>query len=279
MKKLFLILSCPTIIASCTVDKIKIVEELNQNINSRNYKQLSENLVENFEYMRFREDSIHNKEYFIEIYSKPTLKNNNFKDEIIDLGETDTSVFTIERHYRPIDTILQVKNLTEFKKTYYFNGNRVSKITIDTILNEGKYEDEMTKLSDQAIMFIEDKYGKDIEELNEKDRQNYFYENFLNYFLEYSKLSVKEKNEYKIRSYLKGTFISNDNPFYKRLEFKGKSTVIIYDPYIGFGFPTSYVIDEDFIRIRTDKSDLLLEIKDEKTLVGEGWAKGTFIKK
>lgn len=43
-------------------------------------------------------------------------------------------------------------------------------------------------------------------------------------------------------------------------------------------FPTSYERDENFIRIKTDKSDLLFEIKDEKTLVGEGFAEGSFVK-
>lgn len=36
--------------------------------------------------------------------------------------------------------------------------------------------------------------------------------------------------------------------------------------------------DENIIRIRTDKSDLLFEIKDSQTLIGEGFARGTFRK-
>lgn len=70
----------------------------------------------------------------------------------------------------------------------------------------------------------------------------------------------------------------SETSIYRKLVFKGKSTVVIYDKFIGIPFPTSYVIDEDYIRITTDKSDLLLRIKDNKTLEGEGWAKGVFKK-
>lgn len=79
-------------------------------------------------------------------------------------------------------------------------------------------------------------------------------------------------------NYLSGTYTSDDNSFYKSLTFKGKSTVVIKDAFIGMSFPTSYERDENFIRIKTDKSDLLFEIKDEKTLVGEGFAEGCFVK-
>ncbi len=87
-----------------------------------------------------------------------------------------------------------------------------------------------------------------------------------------------QKSEEKTSNTLSGTYTSDDNPFYKSLVFKGKSTVVIKTIF-GIDFPTSYERDENFIRIKTDKSDLLLEIKDAKTLVGEGFAKGTFVKK
>ena len=43
-------------------------------------------------------------------------------------------------------------------------------------------------------------------------------------------------------------------------------------------FASGYELDEDVIRVKTDKSDLLFVIKDSQTLVGEGFAKGTFRK-
>jgi hypothetical protein len=43
-------------------------------------------------------------------------------------------------------------------------------------------------------------------------------------------------------------------------------------------FPTSYDLDGKLIRLKTDKSDLLFTIKDDKTLVGEGFAEGVYKK-
>lgn len=64
---------------------------------------------------------------------------------------------------------------------------------------------------------------------------------------------------------------------YSAFEFKGKDTVVIKG--MGQSFPTSYIKDGKLIRIRTDKSDLLLTVQDRRTLIGEGYAKGTYIKK
>ena len=37
--------------------------------------------------------------------------------------------------------------------------------------------------------------------------------------------------------------------------------------------------DEEFLRVKTDKSDLLFEIISEDTIKGEGFAEGLYIKK
>ena len=75
-----------------------------------------------------------------------------------------------------------------------------------------------------------------------------------------------------------GTFFSQDNPLYKSLTFKGKKTVVIRDAIFGMEFPSEYEKDEEFLRVKTDKSDLLFEIISEDTLMGEGFAKGLYIK-
>jgi hypothetical protein len=277
MKKLSLVLFLAITLTNCTVDKTKIVEDVIENINSKNYKESSKYLAEDFKYIKFNSDSIYDKTYFMEVFNKPSIKGNNFIYNIVDIEETDSTVSTKEEQYRPWDTILQVGTYTEVRKTYYFTGEKINKIIIDSILNEEKYVEEFNELISPVNEFIEEKYGNEIEELKGKVRLDYLYENVLSYFIEYSKLSDEEKNEYKISSYLKGTFTCKGG-IYAKLVFKGKSTVVIYDGFIGIPFPTSYVIDENYIRIRTDKSDLLLKIKDSKTLEGEGWAKGTYIK-
>ena len=88
----------------------------------------------------------------------------------------------------------------------------------------------------------------------------------------YLKISNSFKSKSIINS-LSGKYNCSDKCIYHSFEFKGESTVIIEN-----FFPSSYVIDKNYIRIKTDKSDLLLKIQDEKTLIGEGFATGTYIK-
>lgn len=75
---------------------------------------------------------------------------------------------------------------------------------------------------------------------------------------------------------INGKWISKDNFLYPILEFKGKSTVVI-KTVMGI-FASSYERDEEFLRIRTDKSDLLFEIVNEDSIIGSGFAKGIWIK-
>jgi len=63
---------------------------------------------------------------------------------------------------------------------------------------------------------------------------------------------------------------------YPHFKFHGESTVMI-GSFIG-DLACSYVRDQDYIRIRTDQSDLLLRIVDSDTLIGEGFAKGIYIR-
>lgn len=75
-----------------------------------------------------------------------------------------------------------------------------------------------------------------------------------------------------------GIYVNTKDGIYKKFDFKGESTCTIIDGFFGFPFSTSYERDGNLIRIKTDKSDLLLTIKDSETLIGEGWAEGTYIK-
>lgn len=75
---------------------------------------------------------------------------------------------------------------------------------------------------------------------------------------------------------INGKWASKDNPLYPFIEFKGKSTVLIKT--IMGPFASSYERDEEFIRVRTDKSDLLFEIVNEDSIIGSGFANGLWIK-
>jgi hypothetical protein len=76
-----------------------------------------------------------------------------------------------------------------------------------------------------------------------------------------------------------GTFVAEGNTLYKSLTFKGKKTVVVRDAFFGMDFPSEYEKDEEFLRVKTDKSDLLFEIISEDTIKGEGFAEGLYIKK
>ena len=76
-----------------------------------------------------------------------------------------------------------------------------------------------------------------------------------------------------------GTFVAESNTLYKSLTFKGKKTVVVRDAFFGMDFPSEYEKDEEFLRVKTDKSDLLFEIISEDTIKGEGFAEGLYIKK
>ena len=75
-----------------------------------------------------------------------------------------------------------------------------------------------------------------------------------------------------------GTYISDENPIYKSLTFKGNNTVVIRDGFLGMEHVSEYIIDDNFIRIKAEPSDLLFEIISRDTLSGEGFAKGLYIK-
>lgn len=74
-----------------------------------------------------------------------------------------------------------------------------------------------------------------------------------------------------------GLYKNEKGGIYNSFEFKGESTVVI-GTILGIPYTSSYVKDGNLLRIRTDKSDLLLTIKDDNTLIGEGFAKGEYKK-
>lgn len=88
-------------------------------------------------------------------------------------------------------------------------------------------------------------------------------------------VSCKDINPFKKEFVLDGTYVSK-KALYKSFTFKGNSTVVIN--CFGFDFATSYEKDGNLIRIKTDQSDLLLEIITPDSLVDEGFAKGNFKK-
>ncbi|MET4072993.1 hypothetical protein [Hymenobacter sp. UYCo722] len=198
------------------------------------------------------------------------IKERQINFSLLAIHGTDSVVTTEERITTMMDSLLQVKPTIEIHKTYRIQDGKINSITLDSTLYDEEHEkstnEKVAALSYWAVETYSIQNGEGIDK------------NYSKYLTEYSKLSVSDKRKYETYATLMGTFISKGNPFYRKLIFKGKSTVVIVDALFGMSYPSSYELDEDYIRIRTDKSDLLLHIKDNRTLIGEGFIKGVFKK-
>ena len=156
------------------------------------------------------------------------------------------------------------------KKTYRFIDDKLQSITVDSTLYLEEYFKSLHEKVIPFTFYVNDQY--DIEDDKE------IFANIKKYLSEYVSLPASDKKEYRHYAHLQGTYVSKDCAFYRKLIFRGKKTVTIVDAIFGMSFASGYELDEDIIRVKTDKSDLLFEIKDSQTLIGEGFAKGTFRK-
>lgn len=266
MKRFVLFFVCATLLSSCHQSKSDIVKDYFEAINSYDTEKLNQLLTDNFMYCG--NDTI-NKTGFIS--NMDYTKNIGQKIIILKMQDLDSVVKTEEKITTFVDSLLEVKPNIIRKRTYIFSDCKIKSIILDTAL----YYDEYVKAFNEKIVplnfYVLNQY-------NIKNDDKAFVENIKKYVTEYVSLPASERKKYSSYAYLQGTYESDDCVFYKKLIFKGKRTVTIIDGLFGLPFATSYEIDENLIKIKTDKSDLLFEMQDEKTLIGEGFAKGTFKK-
>jgi uncharacterized protein YgiM (DUF1202 family) len=76
-----------------------------------------------------------------------------------------------------------------------------------------------------------------------------------------------------------GTFVSDSDTQYKTFDFKANDSVVVKDTYTDSTFTAKYVIEGDMIKLYDQQNMILLLIRDENTLIGEGFTRGTFTKK
>ncbi|WP_343522422.1 SH3 domain-containing protein [Pedobacter sp.] len=76
-----------------------------------------------------------------------------------------------------------------------------------------------------------------------------------------------------------GTFSSSEDVQYKTFNFKSKDSVTVSDAYNDSVFTSKYVIDGDMIKLYNQQNTIMLLIRDEQTLIGEGFTRGTFTKR
>lgn len=265
MKKIISFMVCMVLFASCQQSKERIVKDFIEAENNVNTERMSRSLADSF--MFYSKNDTQNKEAFLANLEYYKLGGHT---KILNINDLDSIVKTEEQSRSIYDKYLEITPLLVQKRIYRFADNKIKSITVDSTLN---YEECVKSFNEKWTPFafwVKDKY--------DVDGESGLFDNIEKYLSEYSNLPTSDKKQYKRYAHLQGTYVSDDCTFYKKLKFKGKRTVTIIDALWGFPFATSYELDEDLIKIKTDRSDLLFEIKDSQTLIGEGFAEGTFIK-
>ncbi|MDN3587995.1 SH3 domain-containing protein [Pedobacter aquatilis] len=78
---------------------------------------------------------------------------------------------------------------------------------------------------------------------------------------------------------ISGQFVTTEDVQYQSFDFKSKDLVTVNDIYTGSSFSSKYVIEGDMIKLYDQQNSILLLIRDDNTLIGEGFTRGTFTKK
>ena len=265
MKKVITFLLCMVLFSSCQQSKEGIVKDFIEAENNVNTERMSRLLADSF--MFYGTIDTQNKEAFLANLEYYKLGGHTM---ILNIHDLDSIVKTEEQSRSIYDKYLGITPLLVQKRIYRFADNKIKSITVDSTLNYEEWAKSFNERWTPFAFWVKDKY--------DVDEGSGLFDNIEKYLIEYTDLPVSEKKQYKRYAHLQGTYISDDCALYKKLKFKGKRTVTIIDAIWGFPFATSYELDEDLIKIKTDRSDLLFEIKDSQTLIGEGFAEGTFIK-
>lgn len=265
MKNFFPFLVCVILFSSCQQSKEDIVSNLLEAENSFDKEKVSQLIADDFMY--YGMDTLNKEEYLSRL---DYLKSIDCQGEILNIQDLDSIVRTEEQSQNIAELLLGVNPQVIQKRTYRFADNKIQSITVDSTLNYEECQKQLNEKWVPFVFYLYDKYGIE----NWMDISP----DLKKYLSEYTAISATEKKQYKNYAFLQGTYESKDCVFYKKLIFRGKKTVTIIDAILGFPFSTSYELDEDIVKIRTDKSDLLFDIKDSQTLIGEGFANGTFIK-
>lgn len=246
-------------------DHEKTVKDFLLAVNNVDIEKMSQFVADDFLFISGN-DTFSKNDYLHQIDSLKYIEN---MATLLGIQYLDSVVKTEERTTNIFDSLFDVTPKMISRKTYRFSKDKIKSIIVDTIVNVEENKRILEEKIEPFEFWLKNQY--DIQ----KDNDALI--NTKKYLTEYLTLPEIDRKKYKIYAKLQGCFVSYDNPFYKKLFFRGKETVSIITCF-GFPYATSFVLDENYIRIRTDKEDLLFEIKDSKTLVGEGWAKGTYKK-
>lgn len=262
MKKIYLLFVCIVLFSSCHRSRQEIVNDYLDALNCYDKEKMGQLMSEDF--VLLGSDTLDKEHYLARLDSFKIMEVKMTLQKIQDL---DSIVRTEEKLCTIVDSLLGVTPIIVIN-TYSFSGNKLKTITVDSVLNNNEHDEDLEEKIIPLYFYIQETYGTS--RINLMDIKKYL--------LEYVALPMSERKTYRTFANLQGTYVAKKSLFYKKLIFRGKRTVTVVDAIFGFPFSSSYEVDEDVIRIRTDKSDLLFNIQDSKTLIGEGFAKGTYVK-
>lgn len=264
MKKSIPFLLCVILISSCQQSKWGRVKDFIDATNSYDKDEIGSLLTDSFKF--YGKDTLSKEDF---LATMDSLKSVECLSTIIKSQELDSIVRTEEQVCSIIDSLLEVKPKLIQMKSYRFSNDKLESITVDSTLNYDEYMNSLDERLGAFNFYIKDQY--DIEE-------NELTKDIKKYLTEYMSLSASDRRTYRTYASLQGTYVSKNCAFYRKVIFRGKKTATVVDAIWGMHFTSSYEVDENYVRVKSDKSDFLFEMKDNKTLVGEGFAKGTFTK-
>ncbi|WP_316768546.1 SH3 domain-containing protein [Pedobacter frigiditerrae] len=83
---------------------------------------------------------------------------------------------------------------------------------------------------------------------------------------------------FMVEKSVSGKYVSIGDGDYQSFEFKPQNAVVIEDSYTDTLVTTKYDVEGDIIKFKQQENTILLLIRDNNTLIGEGFTRGTFKK-
>ncbi|MEJ5994229.1 SH3 domain-containing protein [Pedobacter sp. Du54] len=81
-----------------------------------------------------------------------------------------------------------------------------------------------------------------------------------------------------VEKVVEGKYVTDSESQYQSFDFKSKDLVVIQDNYLDSLITAHYTIEGDLIKFKQQENTFLLLIRDDATLIGEGFTKGIFRK-
>ena len=270
MKNVIPFFVCLILFSSCHHGKDEIVYDFIEAANDFKTEKISQFLADSFMFYSST-DTLNKDKYLARLDSSLEYSKLISSQRILlSIQNFDSIIKTEEQVRSIIDSCLDVTPLFIQKRTYRFVDDKLMSITVDSVLNYEEYSKSLHENWTPFAFYVKDKYGI--------DDWDGIAANLRKFLSEYSNISSSEKKQYKKYAYLQGTYVSKDGLFFRKLIFRGKRTVTIVDALLGFPFSTSYELDEDLVKLKMEGLEYIFYIQDSQTLIGEGFAKGTFVK-